>query len=1214
VSSDRHFGVLAYGLEVEIVRLGRAVPPPAPVAGGSGSKEAEPQTPSSSEKPGWAEGLLRWLAGLFSPDHPAPSPAIPRKAPHRSGAWLFDSPVLALAPLASAGGHGWSSFLAADANGVYRIDWDGSPVRADAGLPSGPVTRFVIQPDGANWIVRVALPAGVYRFDPAVSTWSLEILTETAGPVVAAAVSGRVVVAEPMVLPGEWPGFALPPGASSVDLAGQGLDLAPGEIIVLTTPEGDVWPAAVVSATPMAVDAFGLRERIVRVVFRLLPQPVPEPTPAVFARRTTVVDISGRAVRLVPPIDARHPLLGPGSRLDLQGDWGDLGQPQPPDGAPALPTSGVAGGARRALPPDMGAMQTWGAQPMDLSGVAARAASPVSTVVKDAPRLAVTGPRAMVVPQPLGGVLSLGGRTPERALAGLDVRGLAVAGSDLLAATTGQGVFRQTGAAGPWTALNAGLADGALTVTAIAADSAGAVVIATGDGVYRLAPGETAWTLLGPALSDPVTALCVLATGVVMAGGKAGLFALAAGAWSPALGGAMPSATAIRALAAWRDGCLAAPASGGVVFAGADNVWAMWSASMAVIRIEAIHPQGETVLLASDSGLFSATAAGATRPLLDVACDAVDVSGDALLVGVTGDGLHLSSDSGVSWRRLSPGLSNALTSVALCGPSDPRAGAGTGLNLKTDGGVVVWSPAPTLAVLPTTLAAALDAGLTLPLKAALPTDLAKAAPDGAVVAVITPGSSWTFGLPGKGPGQGAMLLSLRTDGIAVSRPADVFVVEAADGLGPTTLTLSGTAVEGQVEAWLDDLIAVPSNQAVLTQVRSIEGLAVADGAASTTVTLDKPLGVLLDAAGTTCTANVATASQGETVAGEVLGDGDAGRAFQTFLLRRAPLTFLEGQDGVSRPALSIYVNGVEWSLVGSLAGAGPSDRVYTLRIGAGERGEIAFGDGITGARLPNGRGNVTATYRTGMAPIQTLEAGVTTLLMARPSVSRIDGVIRTPGRAPVSGEAQARAVQAGLRSLGRLVTADDYAIFLETFTQIGSATVDELEVRGRPFIYVTVALAGGGTPEALGFSTDQAKRAVAAAQAIPAAPFDVGLAAVSRVRIAAKLWTEASAQTAAVEVAARAALVRLLGPAAPVIGQARRLAEVEDALQRVSGVAGVEVEAFYIAGRSPRANLRLEARRARRLPSGRSAPAAVLLLDTAEDAIDLTLVSVGAGA
>ena len=1212
VSDDRHFGLLAYGLEVEIVRLGPAVPPPAPVAGGDGTKAPEPAIPSTPEKPGWAGGLIHWVEGLLGHGHPAPSPPVPRKAPHRSGAWLFDSPVLALAPLASATGHGWSSFLAADANGVYRVDRDGAPVKVDAGLP-GPVTRFLVQPDGDRWIVRVALPTGVYRFDPSASNWSLEIRSETTGPLVAAAAHDRLVVAESLVLPPEWPGFDLPSGTLSIDLAGQGLDLAPGEIIVLTDLTGEAQPAAVVSATPLAIDAFGLRERVLRVVFRLLPQAIPDPTPPVFARRTTVVDISGRAVRLVAPPDARRTLLGPDARLDLLGDWDGLGQPEPQAVGPSLPTSGVAGGDRRALPPDMGAMLAWGGQPIDMSGVAARAASPISDVASDAPRLAVIGPKAMIVPQPLGGVLSLGGQSPVRALPGMNVRALAVSGKDLLAATAGQGVFRQTGAAGPWSPVNAGLPAGALTVTAMTADAAGAVVIATSDGLHRLEPGGTEWTLLGasPSPAVPITALCVLSSGVVMAGGKAGLFALNAGAWTSALGGVMPTASAITALAAWKDGCLAAPASGGLLFTEANIVWSVWSASMAITRIEAIRPDGEIVLLASDSGLFSATAGGATRLVMDKACDTVDVSGDAVLVGVSGDGVYLSIDSGGGWRRLSPGLSNALTAVALCSPSDPRAAAGTGLMLRADGGVAMWNPAPVQAVLPTTLAAALDAGLTLPLRAALPSDLAKAAPDGAVVAVITPKTSWTFGAPGKGLGQGAMLLSLRTDGIAVSTPTDAFVVEAATGVGPSTLTLSSTVAEGQAEAWLDELIAVASDQVPVTEVRSLSSVVVATDSASTAVTLDKPLGVLLDAAGTTCTANVATASQGETVAGEILGDGDAGRTFQGFTLRRAPLTFVEGQDGVSRPVLNVYVNGVEWSPVGSLVGSSPSDRVYTLRINAGGQGEIGFGDGVTGARLPNGRGNVTATYRTGMAPIQTLEAGVTTLLMSRPSVSRVDGVIRTPGRAPVSGEAQSRVVQASLRSLGRLVTAGDYATFLETCTQVGSAVVDELEVRGRPFIYVTVALAGGKSADALGFSLDQARRAVAAAQAIPAPPFEVGLAAVSRVRVAATIWIEATAKSDAVEAAARDAVTALLGPASPIIGQARRLAEVEDALQRVAGVAGVSVDGFYIAGRSQRANLRLEAPRARRLPSGRYSPATVLVLDTAQDAVDLTILKAG---
>jgi len=51
-----------------------------------------------------------------------------------------------------------------------------------------------------------------------------------------------------------------------------------------------------------------------------------------------------------------------------------------------------------------------------------------------------------------------------------------------------------------------------------------------------------------------------------------------------------------------------------------------------------------------------------------------------------------------------------------------------------------------------------------------------------------------------------------------------------------------------------------------------------------------------------------------------------------------------------------------WTRVDDLGAAGPGDRVYVLDP---EAGEVRFGNGTRGARLPDGRSNVQATYRHG---------------------------------------------------------------------------------------------------------------------------------------------------------------------------------------------------------------------------------------------------------
>jgi phage tail sheath protein FI len=59
---------------------------------------------------------------------------------------------------------------------------------------------------------------------------------------------------------------------------------------------------------------------------------------------------------------------------------------------------------------------------------------------------------------------------------------------------------------------------------------------------------------------------------------------------------------------------------------------------------------------------------------------------------------------------------------------------------------------------------------------------------------------------------------------------------------------------------------------------------------------------------------------------------------------------------------------IAWTQIEDLATAGPEDRVYVLDRG---HGELVFGDGQHGARLPTGRDNVRARYRYGAGSVST---------------------------------------------------------------------------------------------------------------------------------------------------------------------------------------------------------------------------------------------------
>ena len=115
--------------------------------------------------------------------------------------------------------------------------------------------------------------------------------------------------------------------------------------------------------------------------------------------------------------------------------------------------------------------------------------------------------------------------------------------------------------------------------------------------------------------------------------------------------------------------------------------------------------------------------------------------------------------------------------------------------------------------------------------------------------------------------------------------------------------------------------------------------------------------------------NVLTISRGQTVSGEVLGNGDASSGNQTFKLQKKPLTYLfapsaENNQGVKN-TLAVYVNNIRWSEVPSYYGHSDTEQIYIVRQNDAGESLVIFGDGIRGQRLPTGTSNIVANYRYG---------------------------------------------------------------------------------------------------------------------------------------------------------------------------------------------------------------------------------------------------------
>ena len=198
------------------------------------------------------------------------------------------------------------------------------------------------------------------------------------------------------------------------------------------------------------------------------------------------------------------------------------------------------------------------------------------------------------------------------------------------------------------------------------------------------------------------------------------------------------------------------------------------------------------------------------------------------------------------------------------------------------------------------------------------------------------------------------------DELEVSGP----VVANSDG------TLTWGTTQGLVTAPPDALrtVAPPADAAVRCEEAVVEGPTPSADEVDT-LRLTAPLRGCYDRDAVRVLANVAPATHGESRA-QVLGSGDAARAYQQFALAQAPLTYVATTTGGGvASTLEVLVDGRRWREVPQLYGAGPRDEVFTTTADDEGGVTVRFGDGRTGARLPTGVNNVTAQlprrHRTG---------------------------------------------------------------------------------------------------------------------------------------------------------------------------------------------------------------------------------------------------------
>jgi predicted phage baseplate assembly protein len=239
----------------------------------------------------------------------------------------------------------------------------------------------------------------------------------------------------------------------------------------------------------------------------------------------------------------------------------------------------------------------------------------------------------------------------------------------------------------------------------------------------------------------------------------------------------------------------------------------------------------------------------------------------------------------------------------------------------------------------------------------------------------------------------------------------------------------------------------------------------------TTVTLRTALAESYVRAGALLLANIVEATQGETVRDEVLGSGN-GTAFQTFKLKKNPLTYLpaENAEGVSavESALLVTVNGVSWKERPTLFDSPPDGQDFTATQDDDEKTSVIFGDGVFGARPPTGRDNIRARYRKGLGTSGNVETGgIQQLIDNSPGVQKVTNPLAAFGGADRESVDKVRTnASASLRTFGRAVSAADYAALALSYPGVAKASAawvtrdaTNLKALAHPYIQLVVATA-----------------------------------------------------------------------------------------------------------------------------------------------------------
>jgi conserved hypothetical protein, phage tail-like region len=350
---------------------------------------------------------------------------------------------------------------------------------------------------------------------------------------------------------------------------------------------------------------------------------------------------------------------------------------------------------------------------------------------------------------------------------------------------------------------------------------------------------------------------------------------------------------------------------------------------------------------------------------------------------------------------------------------------------------------------------------------------------------------------------------------------------------------------------------------MLAGIEQTDNPAIPDDKTHSTLTLENNLAYTYKRDTAKIYANVVKATNGET-RNEVLGSGDATQAFQQFALKQPPLTYVSAPtvEGVES-TLHVRVNDVEWHETDTLALLAPNDRNFITVTDDDARTSVVFGDGKRGARPPTGIENVTAVYRSGIGKGGNVKAEQISLPITKPlGVKEVINPLRASGGADKESRDLARRnAPLAVMALDRLVSTQDYADFARTFAGIAKASAARLTDGHRQLVHLTIA---GVDDIPIDVTSDlyQNLRRALHTFGDPYQAVQIDVRELLALVLSARVFILPDYLEEKVEPQIRQALLDKFSFDNRQLGQPAFLSEAISTIQRIEGVAYVDVEAF----------------------------------------------------